>query len=78
MLNANFHLPPHHNPSTHHSEQSGLVKFDNESTTLDRVDEDVAAGESVMAPSANEFDLASSGSLYEDVSITCFPKEGLG
>jgi hypothetical protein len=71
-------LPPHHTTITPHSEQSGLVELDNKPTTLDRVDEDVAAGESEVAPSADEFDLASSGSLYEESQYTCYSKEDLG
>jgi hypothetical protein len=40
---------------------ASLVEFDNEPSPLDRVHEDVAAGESVVAPSADELDSASTG-----------------
>ena len=48
---------------------ASLAEFDDETSPLDRVDEDVAAGERVVAPSADELDSASSGSLCENVSI---------
>jgi hypothetical protein len=69
-------LPPYHTTalSLIIQNKSGLVELNNESTTLDRVDEDVAAGESEVAPGADEFDLASSGSLREDVSTHAFQK----
>jgi hypothetical protein len=71
MLNTGPHLPPHHTTPHHtplliyHLEQSLLVEFDNKPTPLNRVDEDVAARESKVTPSADELDPASSDSLCE-------------
>jgi len=69
MLNTGPHLPPHHTtphpPSHSSSEQSLLVEFDNKATPLNRVDEDVAARESKVTPSADKLNPASSDSLCE-------------
>jgi hypothetical protein len=77
MLNTGPHLPPHHTPLlNHHLEQSLLVKFDNKPTPLNRVDEDVAARESKVTPSADKLNPASSDSLCENFrQYTCSPKE---
>jgi hypothetical protein len=58
---------PHHTTSPSHSssEQSLLVEFDNKATPLNRVDEDVAARESKVTPSADKLNPASSDSLRE-------------
>lgn len=52
-----------------------LVELDNKATAFNRVDEDIAAGESVMAPGAGELDLASARSLWEIVSKSTFQDE---
>jgi hypothetical protein len=60
------HTTLHHAPLViHHSKQSLLVEFDNKPTPLNRVDEDVAARESKVTPSADKLNPASSDSLCE-------------
>ena len=53
------------------------VELDNVATSTDGVDEDVAAGESVVAPRAGESDLSTSRSLCV-VSKLYRPKEDVG
>jgi hypothetical protein len=48
---------------------ASLVEFDDEPSPLNRVDEDIAAGERVVAPSADELDSASTG-LGGKLSVT--------
>ena len=71
MLNADHHLPPQplNSCELFNTPPASLAEFDDKPSPLDRVDEDVAAGERVVAPSADELDSASSGSLCENVSI---------
>jgi hypothetical protein len=57
---------------------ASLAEFDDEPSPLDRVNEDVAAGERVVAPSADKLDSASSGSLCENVSMHAFQNKDLG
>ena len=71
MLNADVCLPPHSSIVVvlAKTTPASLAEFDDKPSPLDRVDEDVAAGERVVAPSADELDSASSGSLCKNVSI---------